>query len=85
MRVVAEIPHDRYKITIHSYNGKYMVKIELGQFEQTFKINETDVFGLEEIKNMITHELLTNSLHRFLSMREDWEKAFEQKNNTHEN
>jgi hypothetical protein len=80
MRVVAEIPHPRYKIQIHCYNGKYLVKIELGQFEQTYKIAESDVMGLDEVKNMITPELLTNTLQRFITMREDWEAAFQQKN-----
>lgn len=85
MRVVADIPHERYKIQIFSYNAKYMVKIELGQFEQVFKIGETDVFGLDEVKAMITPELLKNSLERFVSMRADWESAFQQKNINHEN
>ena len=61
-------------------NGKYIVKIELGQFEQTFKIGETDVFGLQDVENMINSDLLNNSLKRFLGMREDWEKAFNEKN-----
>jgi hypothetical protein len=68
MRVVADIPHARYKIQIFSYNAKYLVKIELGQFEQVFKINEADVLGLEDVKRMVTDELLKNSLDRFLSM-----------------
>ena len=80
MRVIAEIPHSKYKIQIFSYNAKYIVKIELGQFEQVYKINESDVSGLEEVKNMVSNELLTNSLSRFLTMREDWEKSFANKN-----
>lgn len=79
VRVVADIPHPRYKIQVFLYNAKYMVKIELGQFEQTFKIAEADVAGLEEVKRMLTDELLKNSLDRFLSMRSDWEAAFKQK------
>jgi hypothetical protein len=80
LRVVKEIPHERYKIQILNYNAKYIVKIELGQFEQIFKISETDVFSLTEIENMITPELLSNCLHRFISMRTDWEQAFNAKN-----
>ncbi|MFA7273947.1 MAG: hypothetical protein WC044_08760 [Crocinitomicaceae bacterium] len=80
MRLIAEIPHERFKISLFNYNAKYMVKIELGQFEQLFKIGETDVMSLEEVKNMITPELLTNCLHRFISMRTDWEQAFQNKN-----
>ena len=76
MRLVADIPHERFKIQIHNYNSKYIVKIELAQFEQTFKISETDVNGLEDVKKMITENLLNNSLERFVSMRSDWADAF---------
>lgn len=80
MRLVKDIPHDRYKIQVFSYNSKYIVKIELGQFEQTFKIGELDVNGLEEVERMITAELLSNCLKRFVDMRADWEAAFKLKN-----
>ena len=56
------------------------MKIELGQFEQTFKIGEMDLFGLEDVERMINQELLSNSLKRFVEMRNDWEKAFTEKN-----
>lgn len=80
MRLVKEVPHSHFKIQIHQYNGKYIVKIELGQFEQTFKIGATDVSGLEELENMITTDLQTNTIKRFIEMRSDWEEAFTKKN-----
>lgn len=80
MRLVKEIPHQHYKIQIFQYNGKYIVKIELGQFEQTYKIGELDVFGMEDVEKMISEELLNNALKRFVDMRSDWEKAFKEKN-----
>ena len=80
MRLIKDIPHERYKIQIFQYNSKYIVKIELGQFEQTFKIGETDVNGLDEVERMISPELLTNALQRFVEMRSDWSKAFTEKN-----
>lgn len=79
MRVIADVPHPRFKIQIFSYNGKFLLKIELGQFEQTFKVSETDVNGVEDIKRMVTTELLTNCLHRFIQMRTDWEQGFQLK------
>lgn len=85
MRLIADIPHEKYKIQLLNYNAKYIVKIELGQFEQTFKIGETDVMGVEEVKNMLTPELLSNCLQRFLGMRTDWEEAFLQKNKKNSN
>jgi len=80
VRVVAEIPHERYKIQVFNYNSKYILKIELGQFEQVFKIGEFDVMGLDDVKAMITPALLDNCLGRFLEMRKDWEAAFASKN-----
>lgn len=80
MRLVKDIPHQHYKIQIFQYNGKYIVKIELGQFEQTFKIGELDVDGLDDVENMISEKLLSNSLKRFVEMRSDWENAFKEKN-----
>jgi len=80
MRLVKEIPHERYKIQIHNYNSKYIVKIELGQFEQTFKISELDVNSLDELERMISTELLSNCLKRFVEMRADWEQSFSIKN-----
>jgi len=80
MRLVKEIPHSRFKIQIHQYNAKYIVKIELGQYEQTYKIGESDVNSLEEVEKMITTELLRRALLRFIEMREDWEEGFSKKN-----
>lgn len=82
MRLVKDIPHERYKIQLFSYNEKYILKIELGQFEQTYKIGQLDVEGPGDVEKMITPELLSNALHRFLSMREDWATAFKLKNGT---
>lgn len=81
MRVIAEIPHDRFKIQLFSYNSKYVVKIELAQFEQIYKIGELDVLGLDDVKNMITPTFLSNCLKRFIEMRSDWENSFATKNN----
>ncbi len=85
MRLIEDIPHERYKIQLFNYNSKYILKIELGQFEQTFKIGETDVMSLQEVKNMLTPELLSNCLTRFISMRADWESAFLKKNQNNSN
>lgn len=80
MRVIDEISHPRFKIQIFSFNTKYIVKIELGQFEQSFKIGEMDVMGLDDVKNMISEDFLANCLIRFVQMRNDWEKSFHIKN-----
>jgi hypothetical protein len=80
MRLIKDIPHERFKIQLFNYNAKYIVKIELGQFEQSYKIGETDVNSLEEVERMITPELLKNAIVRFVEMRNDWEEGFKHKN-----
>ena len=39
------------KVTVFSWNGKYLIKLEKGPFEQTYKVSEMDVLEqeLEEI------------------------------------
>lgn len=81
MRTIAEIPHHTFRISVFSYNSKFIVKIELGQFEQLYKISEMDVNGLEDIRKMLTDEFLENCMDRFLTMRTDWSKSFSNKDN----
>jgi len=80
MRLIKDIPHERFKIQLFNYNAKYIVKIELGQFEQSFKIGELDVDSVEDVESMITPELLKNAIVRFVEMRTDWENGFRNKN-----
>lgn len=81
MRVIAMIPHHTFKISVFSYNAKYIVKIEWGQFEQSFKIAEMDVNNdIEEIRKMVSEEFLENTMRRFITMREDWAKSFKEAN-----
>lgn len=53
MRLIQEIPHDTYKISVFSWNNKYIIKFEYGHFEQTFKISEWDLTSEEEIPQVI--------------------------------
>ena len=45
MRIVAELPHPDFKITLFSMNQKYIVKFEQGQLEQSYKLSELDLTG----------------------------------------
>jgi len=47
MRVVKEMLIKEIRVTVFSWNNKYLIKFEQGMIEQTFKVNETDV-GIEE-------------------------------------
>ena len=76
MRIIAEIPHSQFKISIFSWKSKYIIKIELGNFEQVFKLREDEVSGLEDIKKLITDSFLEKSLKNFIEMRSAFSESF---------
>ncbi len=39
-------------------NGKYLVKFEASPYEQTYKISETEINGLDELKEKINDDVL---------------------------
>lgn len=76
MRIVEEIPHPQFKITVFSWNNKYIIKIEIGQFEQVYKINDMDVSGLDDIHKMLNQDFLEKVMHRFMDMRTDFSEVY---------
>ena len=75
MRQVGEIAHPECKITIFSWNNRYLVKFEQGYLEQTFKIDQFDVAGDEELKKILDPEFIQSTLERFQSMGKSWHEA----------
>ena len=74
MRLVKEIPHSHYLVQVHEYNGKYLLKITLDNYEQVFKIQVSDVTDLALLEANLTYEFWSSYLQRFLLMRSDYEK-----------
>ena len=74
MRLVKEIPHSHYLVQVHEYNGKYLLKITLDNYEQVFKIPAGEIENLDELTTKLTHEFWSSCLQRFLLMRSDYEK-----------
>lgn len=70
MRVVADIPNPDMKVTLMSWNGKYIIKLEKGDFEQTYKISEMDVMNDEGAKELLDEKFLEAALNRFSDMRD---------------
>ena len=79
MRVVGEIPHSDCKITIFSWNNRYLIKLEQGLLEQTFKVNEFDISGESELYRIVDHPFVQEALQRFaemsLSLRQAMQRA----------
>ncbi len=70
MRVVGEIAHPELKITIFHWNNRYLIKLEAGLFEQTYKVHEYDVASEEEVKKLVSEEFLQSAVERFNQMAE---------------
>ncbi|HEX5172228.1 MAG TPA: hypothetical protein VFW11_23795 [Cyclobacteriaceae bacterium] len=80
MRVIGELPHPDFKITIFLWNNRYLIKIEHGYLEQTYKI---DQFDLEEkdLKNMVDKEFLDQVSDRFQAMHKSLQEALQRVEN----
>lgn len=77
MRIIATIPHPVVKISVFQMNSKYLIKMELGSFEQTYKISEEEIQSIEELEQICTGEFMKNVITRFESMRNDFFGALE--------
>ena len=77
MRVVGEIPHSDCKITIFSWNNRYLIKLEQGLLEQTFKVNEFDISGESEIYRIVDQPFIQEALQRFAEMNRSLHQAMQ--------
>jgi hypothetical protein len=68
MRVVEEIIFPQFRVTILSWNDKYLIKAESGWLEQTFKIPVTEVVDINEIKEMLSPDWQSRVHERFKEM-----------------
>ena len=68
MRVVKEVTLGEIRVSIFSWNSKYIFKYELGPMEQTFKVSETDILEESELEGFLEGEFLEEVKHRFEEM-----------------
>lgn len=77
MRVIGEIPHSSCKITIFQWNGKYIIKIEQGLLEQSYKIDETEFPEVDDVKKLLNDDFMQAALKRFRDMHVDLMNSLE--------
>ena len=77
MRVVGELPHPECKITIFAWNNRYLIKLEQGLLEQTFKVNEYDVTSEAELYRIVDEACLEEAMQRFAGMGESLRQAMQ--------
>jgi len=77
MRVLAELPHPECKITIFGMNQKYLIKLERGGLEQTYKLNELDVTnGVTSVFEILDDAFIQTVVVRFEQMGMDFNEAY---------
>jgi len=70
MRVVKEVTLGEIRVSIFSWNSKYIFKYELGPMEQTFKVSEMDILEEAELSGFLEGEFLEEVQQRFKEMGE---------------
>ena len=75
MRVVGNIPHPDLLITVFAMNEKYVVKMEAGPMEQTYKIPMDSVQGLDGVQRFFDDDFMQKVLQRFNEMFLDLQEA----------
>jgi hypothetical protein len=68
MRVVKEVTRGDIRVSVFSWNSKYIFKYELGPMEQTFKVSETDILEEAELDGFLEGEFLEEVNQRFKEM-----------------
>ncbi|MES2274803.1 MAG: hypothetical protein V4592_02195 [Bacteroidota bacterium] len=77
MRIIAELPHPDFKITIMSMNQKFIVKMEKGVYEQIFKVAEMDLTdGVNSVFELLDEAFLSKVAERFKEMNKDYRDAY---------
>lgn len=81
MRVVAELPHPKCKISIFSMNMKYIIKFEQGSLEQSYKLAEIDLInGIDSVFEILDEEFINKVASRFDDMRTDFIETYKKHN-----
>jgi hypothetical protein len=68
MRVVKEFVQEEIRISVFSWNNKYILKYELGPMEQTFKVSEMDVLEESDLESFWSGEFFDQVKIRFTEM-----------------
>jgi len=77
MRIIAELPHPEFKISILSMNAKFIIKIEKGALEQTYKLPEMDLTdGVNSVFELLDDAFLNTVSARFKDMLKDFKDTY---------
>ena len=71
MRIAGYIEHPVCKITVFAWSEKYIVKVEIGLFEQAYKFRQADFNSWEDLKPLFDEAFMADILETFKKMSGD--------------
>jgi hypothetical protein len=77
MRIIGEIPHPDCRITLFHWNNRYIIKLEKGYLEQTFKIDQFDLSSEDDLRVLVNDEFIREAMIRFEAMDQSLQKPLQ--------
>jgi len=77
MRIVREFKKGDTRISIFSWNNKYLLKFEQGFVEQTFKVDESAIFEEADLEKFLSGVFLMEVEKRFEEMHKSLRNQIE--------
>ncbi|HMS29629.1 MAG TPA: hypothetical protein PKD32_07245 [Saprospiraceae bacterium] len=75
MRHIGNIPHKNLVINVFKNDNKYILKVEIGPFEQIYKFLESDkIKGFQDIESMVNLEFTDSAFAIFDKMNAEYKK-----------
>jgi hypothetical protein len=72
MRLVRQIPHEHFLVSLHQYNNNYLLSITLDDYQQQFKIPVADLQSIDQLEQQLSPAFYSACLQDFIRMRERW-------------
>lgn len=77
MRIIGEISHPDCRISLFQWNNRYIIKLEKGHLEQTFKIDQFDLSSENDLHLIVNEEFIREAMNRFDAMDQSLRKSFQ--------
>ncbi|MBK8955776.1 MAG: hypothetical protein IPM34_09480 [Saprospiraceae bacterium] len=69
MRILGQIPHPQILISVFKSNNKFILKFEVGPFEQVYKFLESpELTSFEDVAALVSEDFLKDVFHFFDQM-----------------
>jgi hypothetical protein len=77
MRVLKDFSLQGCRITLFQWNNRYLIKLEEGPFEQTFKVDQFVFNDAGEVEKLLDEAFISEALERFSAMAKSLRDALQ--------